>query len=94
MPEAVLVNVLNYVDLKHRGHCALVCRSWAKAAAAATDSITVWSLTKARSLQLWLRKHGGGVRSISLSVTSQPVGALTKLPCPKLQDLQLLGEAC
>lgn len=66
--------------------CALVCTSWAKAAAAATASIDLDTCANPDSLQLWLHNHGDNLTKLHVTTTHVE---LTSLPCPKLQDLLL-----
>ena len=86
--------ILSKVPQRHRlGHgscCALVCSSWAEAAAAATDSIVLEQCADTDSLQVWLHRHGGNVTKLHVSAA---YGMLTQLPCPKLRHLLLQGDS-
>ena len=86
--------ILSKVPRRHRlgrgSCCALVCSSWAEAAAAATDSIGLKECASTDSLQLWLHRHGRNVAKLRVSVA---YGMLTQLPCPKLTQLQLQGDS-
>jgi len=64
---------------------ALVCSRWAEAAAAATRVI-VGKCPNTDSLQTWLRSRGSSVNQIQLFL---PSGAITSLPCPRLEHLVL-----
>ena len=49
MPPEVLVQIMHFVPLKHRlQRCALVSTAWAKAAAAATTSISQLGISTGR----------------------------------------------
>ena len=86
--------IFSKVPQRHRlGHgscCALVCSSWAEAAAAATDSIGLEQCADTDSLQVWLHEHGQNVTKLHVSAAS---GVLTHLPCPKLTQLLLQGDS-
>ena len=86
--------MLKHVPQRHRlGHgscCALVCSSWAEAAAAATDSLVLEQCADTDSLQLWLHRHGSDLTQLHVSAAS---GMLTQLPCPKLTHLLLQGDS-
>ena len=90
----ILQIILSKVPQRHRlGHgscCALVCSSWAEAAAAATDNIQLEQCASTDSLQLWLHRHGRYVTNMHVSAAS---GMLTQLPCPKLTHLRLQGDS-
>ena len=86
--------IFKHLPQRHRlGHgscCALVCSSWAAAAAAATGSIVLEQCADTDSLQLWLHRHGHNLTQLHVSAAS---GMLTQLPCPKLTDLLLQGDS-
>jgi len=67
---------------------ARICSSWAEAAAAAAATVTIdlEDCSNIDSLQRWLHSRGSGVIAIAVSRSS---GAITSLPCPKLEDLEL-----
>jgi len=65
---------------------ALVCTSWAAAAAAATRSIELSRCTDTDSLQQWLRSRGSHVIKVNLQGSD---GVITSLPCPRLKWLVL-----
>ena len=94
VPGSAVKRIMRHVPQRHRlGHgssCALVCSSWAQAAAAATDSIVLEGCADTESLQLWLRKHGHSLSKLHVRADS---GMLTQLPCPKLADLLLQGDS-
>jgi len=86
-PLDVIACVLQSMSLIDRFTCALVCKSWA--AAAATRSIVLRDREQDLScLQAWLEKHGGQVEVLQLHKCR---GTLIALPCPQLQDLLLHG---
>jgi len=95
--QDALTAIMQRLELKDRFKCALVCRAWADAAAAAaTRSINQKGSFDVSSLQQWLEKHGSQVEVLHLDLYSQT--ALTALPCPKLpcpvlRDLELLVRA-
>jgi len=90
-PLDIITMVLQYVCLEDRFTCALVCKAWAKAAAAATRIILKRKPTvqKLIYLQQWLEKHGNQIKVLRLDDCSG--AALTALPCAQLQDLVLIG---
>ena len=94
VPAPALKLIMRDVPLRYRlGHgssCALVCSSWAQAAAAATDSIVLEDCADTGSLQLWLQRHGHSLAKLHVRAAS---GMLTQLPCPKLTDLLLHGDS-
>lgn len=93
LPKPPLHSILRHVPQRQRlGHtssCALVCISWAEAAAAATDSIVLEECADAISLQLWLQQHGSSITQLHLHGAR---GQLLELPCPQLADLLLHGR--
>jgi len=91
VPLNVLTTILNSMSLTDRFTCALVCKAWAEAAAAAARSIILRDRMQDLScLQRWLEKHGGQVEVFQLHQRRD--AALTALPCPQLQDLLLRGS--
>lgn len=95
LPCEIMQRIMQHVPLRQRlgfgSCCSLVCRSWAEAAAAATDSIVLDHCTAADSLQLWLHNHGSKLTKLHLHAAN---GELTELPCPRLKDLLLTEESC
>jgi len=74
---------------KERFTCSLVCTAWAEAAAAATHSIILeHRIQDLSSLQHWLEKHGDAIEVFQIQGCNT-AAALTALPCPQLQNLQL-----
>jgi len=90
-PQDVITAVLATMGLKQRFTCALVCRAWAKAAAAATRALDLHEEEDIRGLQQWLEKYGNQLEFLRLCTRRQ--GNLTTLPCAQLHDLQLGGCA-
>jgi len=87
LPVSVLAFAFEKVDLRYRMNCiALVCTSWAEAAAAATSSIELSRCTNTDSLQQWLRSRGSHVIEIILLSAD---GVINSLPCPRLEWLVL-----
>jgi len=90
-PHDVIIALLGQMELKQRFTCALVCADWARAAAAATDTIVIHDLTQdLTQLQQWLDKHGSQVGTLQLRDCSC---TLVRLPCAQLQDLLLRAVA-
>jgi len=87
----IIVTVLGSMSLRDRFICALVCKAWAEAAAAATHSIILKHKVQDLScLQHWLENYGSRVTILQLHAGYN--AALTALPCcAKLQDLLLHG---
>jgi len=87
---SVLAYAFEKLDLRDRAgtrNCiALVCTSWAAAAAAATRSIELSRCTNTDSLQQWLRSRGSHVIKAKLRIER---GIITSLPCPRLERLVL-----
>jgi hypothetical protein len=85
------------VPLRQRLNCcALVCRTWAAAAAAAPAEVVIWLDSRDRCAQLqgWLAKCGDVVVSVSTrdDVASRRGGFLgLKLPTPELTALRQLS---
>jgi len=98
LPKLALQIVFKHVPQGLRvgrpSSCALVCTSWAEAAAVATDSIDLDTCARADrlrlagSLQLWLHNHGDNLTKLHVTATYVE---LTSLPCPKLRDLCVKG---
>lgn len=94
LPSKALEIIMQAVPVKQRvGQCALVCRSWASAAAAVTDSIMLdrdADITDG-SLQLYLASHGDSITQLHVPRLGRPArwGELTEIPCPNLKDLLL-----
>jgi len=87
LPVSVLTFAFEKVDVRYRMNCvALVCTSWAAAAAAATRSIELSRCTNTDSLQQWLRSRGSHVIKVKLQRSK---GVITSLPCPSLRWLVL-----
>jgi len=91
-PLDIITVVMQTMCDKDRLTCALVCRAWAKAAAAATTVIRVLqpSLQTFNCVQQWLEKHGQHL--VILHLYGCGGAALTALPCAQLQDLVLDGD--
>jgi len=86
----IIVMVLGSMPLRDRCICALVCKAWAEAAAAATHSIILKQVQDLSGLQHWLEKHGDRLEVLQLHTCCE--AALAALPCcAKLQDLLLHG---
>jgi len=91
VPPNIILVVLQSMSLIDRFTCALVCKAWAEAAAAATHSIVLrHTMFKLNSLQCWMEKHGGQIEVLQLH-NCHGAAALTALPCVQLQDLLLTG---
>jgi len=91
-PWEIITIILQHLSYKCRFTCALVCKDWAKAAAAATSDVKILlpSLQTSKCLQQWVEKHGDQIKSLQLH--SYGGAALTALPCAQLQDLLLHGS--
>jgi len=84
---SVLTFAFEKLDVRDRmNRIALVCTSWAAAAAAATRSIELNRCSNTDSLQQWLRSSGSHVIKVKLQ---RPAGNVTSLPCPRLEWLVL-----
>jgi len=93
-PLNVLTKILQTMCDKDRFTCALVCKVWAKAAAAATRSVMIAQPTAqtVKCLQQWLLKHGDQLVGFKLGTYSgAALRGLTALPCAQLQGLVLQG---
>jgi hypothetical protein len=89
LPTAVLVQILQLVEVRHRlNSCALVNSTWAAAAAAATDSIVVDADPgcDVNDLIDWLDQRGQQVSRLCLNAGWQEV---YQLPCSQLRDLEV-----
>lgn len=86
LPTAALVVIFKPLPQAQRHACALVCKSWAEAAAAASDSIIVGTCRNTASLQLWLERNGRPLQKLHVHAAD---AHLTALPCPHLKDLLL-----
>lgn len=105
LPEAVLVSILQHVDLKHRLSCSLVCKAWAAAVSCTTADIqhSLYHVSQCQHLQTWLRQCGEQVQGIVLRVNYAGLvdyaglfGRFSdlpelELPCSKLTQLQRLS---
>lgn len=76
LPWPVLTRILQLVALQQRlSSCALVCKSWAAAAVAATSSISFstpksWGQDSSKAgFRKWLQQHGQVVHSLELTLT-------------------------
>jgi len=88
----VMTLVMKHMSLSDRFTCALVCKTWAEAATAATHSIILeHRLRDFACLQRWIQKHGSQLEVLQLHDCDG--AALSALPCAKLQDLLLHGTA-
>jgi len=93
VPSIVIKMMLQGMSLKDRFTCALVCKAWAAEATAATSSIILsHEMYNVSCLQRWLEKHGDQVEVLQLR-DCRYLAVLTALPCPKLRDLLLRGDA-
>jgi len=83
--------LLRGMPLRERFICAMVCKTWAEAATAATHSIILkHRMQDVSGLQTWLEKHGNQVTVLQLHECDGAV--MSALPCcAKLQDLLLHG---
>jgi len=89
-PLDVIIMVLARMSRTDRFTCALVCKAWAEAAAAATRRVVIKSRVQDLScLQLWMEKHGHNLVFLQLHECDK--ATLTALPCPQLQNLLLHG---
>jgi len=87
VPSNFITMMLQSMSLSDRLKCALVCKAWAREAAAATRSIILRHRVQDLScLQRWLEKHGGQVEVLQLHECSD-TAVLTALPCPQLHNL-------
>jgi len=89
VPLDVITVLLQHTDLQQRFTCARVCSDWAKAAAAATNSIVKHDLRDLTQLQQWLEQHGSHIEVLQLHDCQQVT--LASLPCGNLQELLLKG---
>jgi hypothetical protein len=103
LPESVVGNILKRLSQHNRlSRAALVCKTWAAAAAAATTVITLTRVNAATAagLSSWLQQHSGGaVEAISVPQTADDhlhvhmhaqVPVQLKLPAAALTKLKLL----
>jgi hypothetical protein len=90
LPQEVLVQIVQHVPLVERfSSCALVSTAWAAAACAATDTVSLETLSNPQGFTAWLHTHGTQVSSICIKNGREKVLQLQDLPCSRLQDLQL-----
>jgi len=90
LPPEVRIEIMQNLSLKDRFTCALVCKTCAKEAREATNSIILKHRVKDLScLQQWLGKHGSQIEVLQLHQIDGP--APNALPCAQLQDLLLHG---
>jgi hypothetical protein len=93
LPEEVWTQILQHVDYKQRlSACALVCQKLAKAAAAATTSVTLQlysdSSQRHNSFLSYTRSYGSSLTRLHLS-SSPDHAPIRQLPCPHLLELEL-----
>jgi hypothetical protein len=104
MPPDLIARILVHVSETDRlKHCALVCKSWAAAAAAATTTVQLSQAGEdrghqLRSLRSWLLSYHHHVTSLKVSTVKGKPMALrvmpamncgTVLPCNNLRQLDL-----
>lgn len=103
MPPDLIARILVHVSETDRlKHCALVCKSWAAAAAAATTTVQLSQAGedrghKLRSLRSWLLTYHHHVTSLKVSTVKgkpmalrvMPAMNFTVLPCNNLRQLDL-----
>jgi hypothetical protein len=88
LPKEVLVSILQQLPLPQRLTCALVCNTWAAAAAAVPTAVSTQlrSNEHCQQLQHWLSKHAGLVVSLNnpphLYRTGDPGGSWSPLQLP------------
>lgn len=99
LPEAVVISILQQIPLRDRlACCALVCKSWASAAACTAMDLRadVTGPEGCRQMQNWLEQSAGQVNSINLTYCTRPDEILSPvqsrllLPCSKLTGLETL----
>lgn len=89
LPQDFIIAVMGTLELHERFNCALVCRAWAEAAAAATRSIVKRCQKDLTNLQQWLKKYGNQLEALELDGCDK--AGLTALPCAELNKLLLHG---
>jgi len=91
-PSDVIIRLLESMSLSDRFTCALVCKSWAEAATAATHSIIILrgEVQDLSCFEAWLEKHGSHLEVLQLHECDRE--ALAALPCSQLQDLLMHGN--
>lgn len=91
LSEDVLVSLLQYLPLRERLGCALVCKAWAAAAALTTADLEaeLGSCIRWEHVQEWLHQHAAQVSSIRFNHHGQHSQVL-QLPCSRLAKLQKL----
>jgi hypothetical protein len=71
LPDDALAQVLRWVPQQQRlSQCAIVCRAWRTAAAAATvdiQTVPASNLKAAQCFHTWLLRHGGSVKALTIS---------------------------
>jgi len=89
LSEDVLVSLLQYLPLRERLSCALVCKAWAAAAALTTADLEaeLGSCIRWEHLQEWLHQHAAQVSSIRFNHHGQH-SQLLQLPCSRLTKLR------
>jgi len=91
IPAAILVVIMQHVPLQQRlGVCTRVCHAFHTAAVAATDSISITTMSsqaQSDNVSQWLQLHGGDVTSFHAQHGRR--ASLASLPCPALRDLNL-----
>jgi hypothetical protein len=91
LPQDVLVLVLRHVDQAERfSSCALVSTAWAKAAAMASDAVSICT-SDLEPCITWLQHHGSHVTRFDCAYDEarDDRGVLSTLPCKNLQELIL-----
>jgi hypothetical protein len=90
LPDDVLKLIMNFVPLRDRlGQCCMVSKRMHSAAVAATQDVTLSSMSTERAVSLlkWLPHHGDRLTRLELAVPQQH--ELRQLPCPDLLDLSI-----
>ena len=94
LPGPAVASILQHMPLRQRLNCcALVCCSWAAAAAAAPADVCAWlpSSERREQVQGWLDKHAGVVASLKAHPSPSALDGLSLgLPVAKLTQLHKL----
>ena len=89
LPNDVIKLIMHHVPLRDRlGQCCLVSKRMHSAAVAATQDVTLASMSTERAVSLlkWLPHHGDHLTRLELAVQQHE---LRQLPCPDLLDLSI-----
>jgi hypothetical protein len=96
LPQELWILILKHVDFRQRlSACTPVCQKLARAAAAATQSVSVSCYCRPQPLDAflaWARasSHGSLLTRLKFSFSDSPI---RQLPCPQLLELQGISSS-